>query len=973
MKTERTPNLKAARRLTILGLIGFFNLLAMIANRAAAQPAPAVTFNWLDGNPPGVQDGVNWGVPWPKGVVKKDQPLALKMADGNAVAVQSWPLAYWPDGSIKWSGMAMTTSPQIAGPLTVSVGDGPAAPHAITTTDDAQAIEVDTGAVRCRFPKQGSFLIESMFVGGRKVAENGKLIVQAEDRTDQAQGILRTVGYTSKISKVTLEQSGPIRTVVKVEGMHAADKGDRQWLPFVMRFYFYGGAGSIRMVHTFIYDGDQYKDFIKGMGISFSVPFKEELHNRHVRFVGDGTGAWCQPVRLLPGYRNALSAEQYAAHLAGKRMPNMDQFQNRTAMESVAVYNDMRLTQLGPDSFSIDKRTSDRSSWLHVNNGKRSLGLAVLADVSGGIAVGVKDFWQKYPASLEINHAASDAGELKIWLWSPDADAMDMRTYDDVPHGLTTNYEDWKPGWGTAYGIAHTAEMTLWAFNAIPEDADVVKMAKIASAPPVLVSTPEYYHSIPVLGQWSLPDRSTPTLRWVEDQLDQLYTFYHGQVEERHWYGFYDFGDVMHNYDFGRHDWRYDIGGWAWANTELMPDMFLWYTFLRTGHADVFRMAEAMTRQTSETDSYHIGPFAPMGSRHNVNHWGDGAKQPRASHAMLKRYMYYLSGGDERLGDLMREQLDADLTYAKLQQFNGSHYVPDGRGGAQLDRGATGPAPTPAELAKMPVPAARGGRRGGGAAPAAQTYSDGRPMEDRYTNVNFGLEWICYSVNWMTEWERTGDPIWRDRVMAGMKTIVARSNGGPLGTNYFDIIFGGPEIMYDEQPMFDYPEFWAGLSKVFEAVSTDAGGQMTAPRGAAYAAWFHKSQDWGNLAWDDLVGTTVIGQGTPIAQPAAVPGPEVLNPVHDPNFLGRSAGWQLHGVASIQWALNALETEQFAKPYLPAWEAARLANGGAYVDPRAAGRGGRGGGAARGRGAAGRGAAGGRGAPAAPAPAGANQ
>ena len=31
--------------------------------------------------------------------------------------------------------------------------------------------------------------------------------------------------------------------------------------------------------------------------------------------------------------------------------------------------------------------------------------------------------------------------------------------------------------------------------------------------------------------------------------------FYHGQVDERSWYGFWDFGDIMHNYDFGRHEW----------------------------------------------------------------------------------------------------------------------------------------------------------------------------------------------------------------------------------------------------------------------------------------------------------------------------------------------------------------------------------------------------------------------------------
>ena len=52
----------------------------------------------------------------------------------------------------------------------------------------------------------------------------------------------------------------------------------------------------------------------------------------------------------------------------------------------------------------------------------------------------------------------------------------------------------------------------------------------------------------------------------------------------------------MHAYDPVRHTWRYDIGGFAWDNTELASNMWLWYNFLRTGREDIWRMAEAMTR-----------------------------------------------------------------------------------------------------------------------------------------------------------------------------------------------------------------------------------------------------------------------------------------------------------------------------------------------------------------------------------------
>ena len=86
-----------------------------------------------------------------------------------------------------------------------------------------------------------------------------------------------------------------------------------------------------------------------------------------------------------------------------------------------------------------------------------------------------------------------------------------------------------------------------------------------------------------------------------------MFDFYRGQQEQRGWYGFWNYGDVMHTYDFDRHEWRYDVGGFAWDNSELATDVWLWMHFLRTGRADVFRFAEAMTRHTGEVDVHHLG------------------------------------------------------------------------------------------------------------------------------------------------------------------------------------------------------------------------------------------------------------------------------------------------------------------------------------------------------------------------------
>lgn len=74
----------------------------------------------------------------------------------------------------------------------------------------------------------------------------------------------------------------------------------------------------------------------------------------------------------------------------------------------------------------------------------------------------------------------------------------------------------------------------------------------------------------------------------------------------RSWYGMFNYGDIMHTYDPFRHSWRYDMGGYAWQNTELVPTLWLWLAFMRSGREDIFTMAEAMSRHCSEVDIYHL-------------------------------------------------------------------------------------------------------------------------------------------------------------------------------------------------------------------------------------------------------------------------------------------------------------------------------------------------------------------------------
>ena len=143
----------------------------------------------------------------------------------------------------------------------------------------------------------------------------------------------------------------------------------------------------------------------------------------------------------------------------------------------------------------------------------------------------------------------------------------------------------------------------------------------------ILQASPQYYHKVEAFGRWSLPCFDTPFARFVEEQLDKAVEFYKEEIDTRGFYGFYNYGDVMHTYDKVRHNWRYDMGGYAWQNTELVPTLWLWYAYLRSGREDIFTLAEAMSRHCSEVDTYHLGKYKGIGSRHNVRHWGCPCKE----------------------------------------------------------------------------------------------------------------------------------------------------------------------------------------------------------------------------------------------------------------------------------------------------------------------------------------------------------
>ena len=216
MKTpfSRRRFLKASTLAAGAGLTLSKMVETVIANTPSSPESPTapgtVSLQLLDGKPLGLDSGVSFGVPWPQGSVQRNETFALT-SNGQQLPLQSWPLAYWPDGSLKWSGFATVVPAGLASSLTLSAGSFRSS-GSLKVTNNGNDVAVDTGALKCVIPVTGGAnLIDSMTVEGRSVVGAGQLvcILQNGPQTNPEDSPSREQ-FLSRVKKVTVEQSGPV-------------------------------------------------------------------------------------------------------------------------------------------------------------------------------------------------------------------------------------------------------------------------------------------------------------------------------------------------------------------------------------------------------------------------------------------------------------------------------------------------------------------------------------------------------------------------------------------------------------------------------------------------------------------------------------------------------------------------------------------------------------------------------------------
>jgi hypothetical protein len=644
---------------------------------------------------------VNGGVPLPKGALKDPSHVRLRHNAAD-VPLQTRALAYWPDKSVKW---LLLTFPADGGAVQGASGEGkrgqspfagtarrvlgtngdcPLFPEGsplefrltrrdgsasvyrldfggnarmgvpqmpLKAAEQAGGVSIDTGPLRLRLGTGPSWLQSVQWQGRQMLAREGAgsfvdflrteptypcTTTHAQGRPDDGRFVAATV---------QLEEAGPLRAVVRLEGMTNAQEPSR----VIVRVEAYAGRSALRVFHTveFLHK-DPRTAFVRRMGIE--LPLAPGELARATAGGQDG------PIALDLGVRAGLKQHSHLGYEAW----------HQRAAERFRC---------------VDEAKHRCRGWLD------------LSGPQGGATVVLRDMWQQFPNELS---ADLQGNRLVACLWPESGPVMDIRRYSNYPHpaqGESVRADSrWVPdnyyAKGPIVGVSKTHELLFYFHGPGVDGAKLDAVAADFQRPPLVFAGGDWNVKTGVVLPQSLP--GSDRFPRAEANLDHYARFWLHHQKLWGWYGFWDYGDVQHHYktgygsivpadklvellrgspaDFDKLDvsrwrvqdyapnqeWAFDNGRWGWNNTEGLPGLYVQNHYLRTGDRDLFFFAEAMARHFRDVDMRHDGPWFGLGTRHGVQHWSDGNHEERQTTHSEFRYVYGLTG-DPRSRDFARQ------------------------------------------------------------------------------------------------------------------------------------------------------------------------------------------------------------------------------------------------------------------------------------------------------------------------------
>ncbi len=546
---------------TLWVILPFVAIVGLDAGADAGEVAFTVT------EPSGVQrDGwpVTSGIPLKQGELGNDRRTALFDAKGHEVPLQTEILSRWPDGTIRWLLLDFQVDLSAGQSRSFVLKYGPQVrrseiPNPVTVSTITKSPLLESGPLRVEVAPDRFRLLDAVWLD-----RDGDGEFSEEERATggEAAGIELVAAdgtrYRADLSHavVTMEQHGPLRACVRIEGSHQAETG-RHRFRYVVRLHLFRGQPFVKFDYTFINDG---QDALMTQFDSIEIVFSTTSRS-------DG--------RLILGGTNVEPS---------------------------------RLEQIDDRQFAINGRLSPG----------HAPGWAAVASSAGGMAVGVQEFWQNWPKSLETK-----PGELRIGLCPQFPDGR----YDGHPLDEEVKHFYYLRGgvYTLKVGVAKTHRMWATFFTGDPDASELAAFFAATEQPLLAQCSPEYVYSTGVLGDAppADPQKYDGYDAWMGAMFDKHLQAQEGNREN----GLLNFGDWYHVEKFG--------GGWG--NQEYDTSHCFFVQYLRTGDRRYFDRARQGARHLMDVDVAHAV------NRHlrNVDHAGIGQPGHVWAHSVGHTGGYY--------------------------------------------------------------------------------------------------------------------------------------------------------------------------------------------------------------------------------------------------------------------------------------------------------------------------------------------
>ncbi len=573
------------------------------------------------------------GIPVARGVLPgKSGWYRIESEDGKRFTLEGRPAAFWPDGSAKWLHLCGTVDLEggTSNIFSLMPADPPFEDAGLRVHPAGDALRVTGGMLDVVIRPDTANLVEAALAG-----ETPRAVLKAPGLSAQL-GFIdperrqpRSFDFALTDDAVRTVVTDAERVVIRVGGIFRDENGEPV-SELILFFEILRQHPELRIEPVWIYLGHPNQDLVERLTVSVHTALQSSPDTGYT--FADERGAFADIVQRIRN--DERGGDGPAWPLA-------------------------RQVQSGSSFYRTEKNTNlPDASWLKAVEGRRAQGWCNLDDGQSRVTAAMRYYWQEYPHSLSVD---AEHGTLTFGLIPPETAPLDLRRYSPTLYGAAM-YETGSGPYNVELhgprGIAKSHELMI-RFDP-SQDTESAARALFFTRPCRPLATPQYLAGSGVLGRVSNPE--TAPVPAAEATIAAIVEYIRHERDYRGWYGLMDYGDIMSSFYSDLDRWAYDDGGYAWINTESMPDLGLWMSALRAGRADWLAMAIDMSRHNRDVDCYHRGQLKGLGSRHNVNHWGCADKEWRVSMPLTRRFHYYVTA-DPWTAEAIRETVAVYRSY----------------------------------------------------------------------------------------------------------------------------------------------------------------------------------------------------------------------------------------------------------------------------------------------------------------------